>query len=99
MLRMTVVSASQKKANNPAVSSAGAWKLACKLRHSSGTVCFPAIHCGLSYQSVLITGTFIQLQTWFLHYTYFSIKSRCLWASTKGKKAILEFGPGNLQQS
>lgn len=45
MLRMTVVS-SQKKANSPAVPSAGAWKLACKLRHSSGTVCFPVIHCG-----------------------------------------------------
>lgn len=66
MLRMTVVS-SQKKANSPAVPSAGAWKLACKLRHSSGTVCFPVMHCGLSYQSVLMTGAFIQLQPWFLH--------------------------------
>lgn len=45
VLRMSVVSASQKKANSPAVPSAGTWMLACKLRRSSGTVCFPVIHC------------------------------------------------------
>lgn len=40
MFRMTVVSASQKKANKPAVSSAGTWKLACKLKPTEHPLSF-----------------------------------------------------------
>lgn len=101
MHRMTVVSASQNKANNPAVSSAGTWKLACKRRPMSCLLAFQQdcvlpFDCSCLIKVFLLHRGFIQLHAWFLHYTSLSIRNRCLWISTKGKKAILKFGPGNL---
>lgn len=50
----------------------------------------------LPFKVFLLLRGFIQLHAWFLHCTSLGITGRCLCASTKGKKAILEVGPGNL---
>lgn len=65
------------------------------------SACTPAELCVSLYLTVaclikvfLLLWAFVQLHAPFLHYTSLSV--RCLCASTKGKKAILEFGPGSL---
>lgn len=98
MLRMADVSASQNKANNPAVSSAGTWKLACKLRPTQCLLVFQQ-NCLLPFNllwAVLSKCSYYLGILYNLHYTCLSIRNRCLWASTKVRRTILEFGPGNL---
>lgn len=97
MLRMTVVSASQKKVNNPAVSSAelGSWLVS--WGHAVSAAIPAALCASLSLTVSCLIKVFLSpggLRQ--LHYTSLNIRNRCLWVSTKGKTVILEFGTGNL---